>query len=51
MDRTIKGPDGKMYPSISAMCRAYGISQALYYERQKRHCTKSLTRRLALLYA
>lgn len=39
MDRTIKGPDGKMYPSISAMCRAYGISQALYYERQKRHYT------------
>lgn len=39
MARTIKGPDGKMYPSISAMCRVYGISQALYYERQQRHYT------------
>jgi len=31
-----KGPDGKVYNSISEMCRAYGISTSLYRYRLKR---------------
>lgn len=38
-DRT--GPDGKTYPSVKAMCDAYGITAQAYRHRRKAGWTKS----------